>query len=513
MRSLSVLVALAVVTACGGRDKEWTQPLTLLGPVVAAGHLVHVQANASVLTALDPAADSPALHVDVLHRARSLAATPDGVVVVGGRGDAPALDHVKLPSGEVTRYSLPGAYDNAAVSPDGRYVVLSYDPTRLPAPGGPAARNNNELTVLDLSSKTKQTFAFRTESLAPQAVVFSPDEQIAAVVLDAAVAFVDLADPSVRVHVPLKLPAGQVLTPKEALFSTDGAFLFVRASGTDDVLALELFRTDGELGSAINFLFHPGASGLQDILVPEGPGFERSIAALYSGASGSQAVLLDGEGNTSKTRAVQMTRRLTSLANVGPGRVLAWADPTLVTANLSRAVAGWAPLLDRMDEDLLQGPVKAEPRFSAGGAFFPHGAVGSQSALTGVTLDDDGSRLRVRLSPIVLGGTPTATALDEEGGTLFVSVEVDREESGAASELPGAKVGSVVALQADSLGIGGLALDTEVKSLGVAGAHLYAFHPSSLGDVTLVPLSKLERGAARRVTGFLAGGLADRGEQ
>lgn len=511
MRSLSMLVVLAVA-ACGGRDKDWTQTNVVLGPVVAAGHLVHVQANASVLTAIDPAAESPVLHVDVLARARSLTAIPDGVVVVGGRGDAPALDYVKLPSGDTTRYSLPGAYDNAAVSPDGRYVVLSYDPTRLPAAGGPAARNNNELTVLDLEGKKKETFAFRTESLAPQEVVFSPDGKVAAVVLDAAVAFVELADPTVRVHVPLKLPAGQVLTPKEAVFSTDGSFLFVRASGTDDVLALELIRTDGELGSAINFLFHPGASGLQDILVPEGPGFERSVAALYSNSSGSQAVLLDGEGDTSKTRAVQMTRRLTSLANLGPGYVLAWADPALVSASLSRAVAGWAPLLDRMDEDLLQGPVKAEPRFSAGGAFFPHGAVGSQSALTGVSLEDDGSRLRVRLSPIVLGGTPTATALDDEGGTLFVSVEVDRDESGAAPDLPGSKVGSIVALQADSLGIGGLALDTEVQSLGVVGEHLYAFHPSQLGDVTFVPLSKLERAAARRVTGFLAGGLADRGE-
>src|SRR5690606_22479887 len=124
---------------------------------------------------------------------------------------------------------------------------------------------------------------------------------------------------------------------------------------------LDIVRADGELGSAINFLFHPGASGLQDILVPEGPGFEHSVAALYSTSSGSQAVLLDGEGDTSKSKAVQMTRRLTSLANLGAGYVLAWSDPELSGANLSRAVAGWAPLLGRMDEDLLQGPVEAAP--------------------------------------------------------------------------------------------------------------------------------------------------------
>lgn len=519
MRNFSkwMLAAALLTSACGERSKDWDQQRTVLGPVVAANRLVYLQANAAILTALDPSNVTPALHLDVLSRGRSLAATPDGVVLVGGSGAEPGLDYVKLPSGERVRFSLPGAYDNVAVSPNGQYLVLSYDPNRLPAAGGPAARNNNEITVINLKSQEKKTLALRTESLAPQSVVFSSDGLVVAVVLDAAIAFVELSDPSVHVHVPLKLPGGQVLGPKKAVFSQDGAFLFVHASNTDDVLALEVLRSPGEIGSAINFLFFPGASGLQDILVPDGPGFDRSIVALYSSFTGSQMVLLDAEGDSSKTKAAQLTRRLTSLANLGDGQVLGWSDPDRRSPEESRAVAGWLPLEGRMDEDLLQGPVKSEPQFSAGGAFFPHGTVGARSALTGVTLDDDGARLRVRLAPIVLGGVPTATALDVDGGTLFVSVAVDREESGAALDRTynrdTAQVGSIVALQADSLGIGGLALDASVTRLGVVGSHLYAVHNASFGDVTFTPLDKLERESARRMTGFLAGRLADRGEK
>lgn len=515
MRGLSkwMLAAALSAAACGGRSTEWTQELTVHGPVVAADRLVYLHANAAVLTALDPSSSKPPLHLDVLSRGRALAATPDGVVLVGGSGAEPGLDHVKLPSGERTRFGLPGAYDNVAVSADGRHLVLSYDPNRLPAPGGPAARNNNEITVLDLKSQAQKTLALRTESLAPQSVVFSPDGVVVAVVLDAAVAFVDLADPSTHVHVPLKLPGGQVLGPKKAVFSQDGAFLFVHASNSDDVLALEVLRSPGEIGSAINFLFFPGASGLQDILVPDGPGFERSVVALYSSGNGTHMALLDAEGDSSKTKAAQLTRRLNSLANLGDGEVLGWNNPQRGSAEASRAIAGWLPLLGRMDEDLLQGSIQSEPRFSPGGAFFPHGTVGERAALTGVTLDDDGARLRVRLAPIILGGVPTATALDSDGGTLFVSVAVAREDSGAILDGTSGKVGSIVALQADSLGIGGLALDSPVTRLGVVGAHLYALHQASFGDVTFAPLSKLERDSARRVTGFLAGGLADRGEK
>lgn len=518
MRDFSkwMLAAALVASACVDRNKDWDQNLTVLGPVVAANRLVYLQTNAAVLTALDPSNETPPLHMDVLSRGRSLAATPDGVVLVGGSGAEPGLDYVKLPSGERTRTGLPGAYDNVAVSPNGQYLVLSYDPNRLPAAGGPAARNNNEITVLNLKSSAKQTLALRTESLAPQSVVFSPDGLVAAIVLDAAVAFIELSDPSVHVQIPLKLPGGQVLSPKKAVFSQDGAFLFVHAANTDDVLSLELLRSNGEIGSAINFLFFPGATGLQDILVPDGPGFDRSVVALYSSFSRTHMVLLDAEGDSSKTKAAQLTRRLTSLANLADGQVLGWGDPARGSGDSSRAVAGWLPLEGRMDEDLLQGPVKSEPQFSAGGAFFPHGTVGARSALTGVTLDDDGARLRVRLAPIVLGGVPTATALDIDGGTLFVSVAVARADSGASLIVGGSQtdlVGSIVALQADSLGIGGLALDASVTQLGVVGNHLYALHAASYGDVTFTPLEKLNRESARRMTGFLVGRLADRGEK
>lgn len=514
MRRLSVgFIAILLASACGTRDESWSLEAARLGPVVAAGNLVYVQVNAGVLTALDPASETPALHVDVTPNARFLVSVPGGVVLVGGKGVAPVLEHVALPEGTRKRHALPGAYDRVAASASGRFVVLTYDPFSPPVDGGPAARNNNEITIVDLENDVLHTFVLRTESFAPQSVVFSPTGDLAAVLLDSAVAFIELANPALRVLVPLKVAGGRTLTPQKALFSQDGAFLFIKSANTDDVLALDVVRTDGEIGSAINFLFYPGATGLQDILVLDGPGFERSVAALYSASTGkSNLVLLDGDGDTSKTRSAALSRRLTSLADIGAGRVVAWSDPERTRGDSARAVAGWMPLLDLADEDLLQGPVKATPRFSEGGAFFPHGAVGERSALTGLTLEHDGARLRVRLAPMVLGGTPTATTLDADGGTLFLSVNVDREKSGAAEGgYGGVQVASIVALQADSLAIGGLTLDAKVESLGVVGTHLYSVHPAAFGDVTFTPLGTLNRDASRRVVGFLAGGLADRG--
>lgn len=522
MNKLSMALFALGLAACGTRGESWTKPLSVEGPLVAGGELVYLQRNAAMVVVLDPTGTRAPLHVPVASPPRAFGTTATAVLVAGGRGDGPLLDVVALPAGETRRLALPGAYDRIAASPDGRFAVLTYDPSVAPAPGGPAARNNDEIAIVDLSAGTARALALRTESLAPQQVVFSPGAPLAAVVFDGAVAFVDLADPTSHVVVPLKLSGGTTLHPQQAFFTADGAWLFVRATGSDDVLALEVTRTAGVLSSAINFLFAPGATGLLDITVPAGAGFEHTVAALYSGSTGTTAALLDATGDASRTHTAAFTRPATTLVDLGDGKLLLCGVPSRTSAERTRALAGWEPLLDRVDEDLLPGAVQAAPLFGRGAGYFAHASVGTaagtQTALTQVSLEDDGERLRVRLAPFVLGGPVTAGVVDPATGSLFVTARLARKESGAAPR-PGTTddtsgmVGSLVALRPGEAAPAGMAFDAEVEALGLVGGRLYAVHPDPLGDVTFADPTTLDRATARRVTGFLSTGLLDQGEK
>ncbi len=514
---LLALAALVALASCRTRAPLWSQSLDIAGPLAVNGELAFLNRTTAIVTLLDPSGSKAPVSVNVTHWPRAFAVAGTNVVVAGGTGAAPELDIVSVPSGDLRSLALPGAYDRAAVSPDGNLVVLDYDPSKPPAPGGPAARNNDQLSVVDLAAGKVSTFALRTEALAPEQIVFSPDGQVAAVVLDGAIALVEPDNTDQRVVVPLKLPDGTVLQPVQAAFAPDGAYLYVRARGDDDVLSLEVDKSASGLTSAINFLYFPGGAGLQDILVPQGAGFTRYVAALYTTNTVTLA-LLDATGDTSKTHSTQLSQPATTLGDLGNGQLLAYADPALAPGAPTRYLAGWEPLLDRLDQDVLSGQVAKSPLVGPGIAFFPHDVVntssGSTAALTAVRLEDDGSRLRLRLAPIVLGGGASALAMDAANGMLLVAVDVPRKDSGAAPDPNDDQnfdgdTGSLVAVNADSLSLGGATLDDTSTAVGFAGAYVWAQHSSPFGDITFVPLAHLDRAHARRVTGFLASHLTD----
>lgn len=514
-RTVGLLCAAALAAGCGTRGSRWEQAPDVAGPVVAAGELVYLNRTVSVAEVLDPSGQHPPLGLDVLDLPRALAPAPNGFLVSGGRGDAPELDVVSLPDGTVRRLGVAGAYDDVSVSPDGRFAVLYFDPAAPPAPGGPAARNNNEITVVDLGALKPTTLSLNTESIAPSSVIFSPDPGVAAIVMDGTIVVLELAHPDLRVQVPLKLPDGTLLHPKQVLFAPDGKYLYVRTVGSDDVLALQVDATDSMVQSAVNFLFFPGASGLVDIAVPQAPGFDRYVAALYAGAGGGTAALLDATGDTSLTHSVQLQVAGAQLSDLGDGKLL-------ISSTHTTAVTGWEPLLDRVDSDALPAQAAAAPLVANGHAFFVHPAVttstGTSAGLTGVTLTDDGSRLHLHQSPLVLGGTPSASALDGKTGMLLLGIAVSPDANGAAPIPSGvssgrAQTGSVVTVQPDTLAIGGLVLDDAVVGLGTAGDFAFATHQSPVGDVTFFPLQGPSRGNARRVFGFLSGHMLDQGEQ
>ncbi len=516
-----VVFLLASLTGCEERAEMWQQAVSLEGPEVAGEHLVWLDRTAAGLIVLDAAAEAPARRLSLAPRPRDMAILGNKVLVTGGSGNEPRVEVFDVGEEWDEPLSLdPGgeAFDRIWAPSKGGHAVLTYS---MDADGhaGLAARNLNRVAVLDLEKAPPviETVLLKTDSLAPREVVFSPDGGLAAIMLEASIVLLDLREPSRIVRVPLRLPGGQRLLPMQALFSPGADYLYVRAGGTADLLVIEIL--DGEtLSASVNFLYSPGAESLSYIKVPQGEGFEHYVAAVFQRAADSVAALLHASGDATVSRQVTVSQRATRLLDMGDGSMIIHGVPA--GAGFSRWVAGWEPLSSRVDERELQGTYFHEPVVTGGHAFFRHqqGAVAgapSTAALTGVAVDTGGTWLRVRPSAMLLLGNSTAAA---GGGaeTYFVSVDVDRKDSGAAPTLTGqmtGKTGAIVAVSGSDLDMIGITLDDPVAQMGIIGDYLYAVHDRLLGDVTLVPMNDLSREAARRHDGLLLTGVLDLGEE
>lgn len=530
LESIAAATMLLTTAACDNRSPDWEEPLSVVGPVVAANELVWVNQDVPVATVLDPTGSHAPLTVNVLPYPRAVSATPTGVLLTGGSGESPEVDLISLPGGSLRVLKVAGAYNHADISPNGQYAVLYYDPTAAGPPGGPAARNNNEISIVDLNALSVSTVSLGTESLAPDSTVFSPDQQVVAVVMDGTVVLVSLAQPTVQVQIPLNATGGAALHPLKTLFAPDGAYLYVLTDDPDNVLALTVTVGADSLDSAVNFLFLPGATGLTDIAVPQGSLFDRYVGALYSsntaGTSGTTGALLDATGLTSRTVSQQFTQSYANFTDLGGGfLVLATAEST--------AVAGWEPIADRYEEGSLQAVATALPLVAKStvtppvpatappaSAFFTHPTTttdtgSSSAAATVVALTDDGSLLHVYQRPLVLDGPPTAAAVDPASGTILLAITVPTPVTGSAASASAAgnstpvNTGSIVTVAPDTLAIGGFLLDDTVTSLGVAGSKAFAILPNDLGDITFFPIANPSRSSSVRVLGFLAQDLLD----
>lgn len=506
-------VALLATAACDPRASIWERSLEVEGPVVAGGQLVHLVRTTGQVVTLDPKRGVTAYPVGA--RARALTATPSGVAVIGGRGSAPVLDLVALPEGARRRIDLPAPYDRIWVAPGGARLLLTFDPSAPQAPGAVPARNMNEVGVVDLATGRVEQVLLRTESLAPREVIFDASGALAAVLLDAAVALVDLgSDPPEVVTIPLRLPGGVHLTPLKGLFAPDASRLYLRVEGSADVLALEISR-GAAFGATVNFLYWPDATALKDIALVEG--YPDHVAALFERGEGGALALLEGSGDQARSFGTALSARPTRLYDLGEGHVLACAAPAATSGVYSRYVAVFGLERRRLDEDSLPGTTSSLPRVAGGRAIFDHGGVAlgggdSSAALTVLRAEEDALRLRVRLSPVVLGGQATLAGEAGPDGSILVAVRAGREDAGAPPDLDGSMAPDVAFLTVvDAEGQPGpaLLLDEVVGSVGVTGDLVWARHPSPTGDVTVAPLSSFTRSAARRAVGLFFAGLSE----
>ncbi|HSP77895.1 MAG TPA: hypothetical protein VLQ93_05175, partial [Myxococcaceae bacterium] len=179
------------------------------------------------------------------------------------------------------------------------------------------------------------------------------------------------------------------------------------------------------------------------------------------------------------------------------GRVLIH-DPRL------RNVVAWEPSTGKSGAALLGAGFDAV-RFSdaLGAAVFRHPSTpAGGAALTVARLHEEASGLRVRLQPIAVSRPVRADALDETRGRLYFAPE----------GLP-----VLVRLDLETLSLEQLTLDAPITALHYLPARdvLAAVHgsPAPEGDITLIPASQLERGAAERVRLFVFADALDHAEQ
>ena len=497
-----LLPLLLLALGCGSRGAAWDRPFETDGPVEAAGQVAFLNRSAGVLGWIEPGRGGPPAHREVASHARAFAPWAEGALVAGGRGDAPVLDIVHLPDGSLRRIGLGAAWDRIEVAPDGTRAVLLFDPAAPPAIGAAPVRNPNEIAVVDPADGRATTVVLQTESLAPREVVFAEGSPLLAVLFDNAVGLVDAERPERRLTVPLKLRDGSALRPAEAHFSPDGSFLFVQATGSDDVIALEIAQGAEALDVAINFLFAAGFSGLQDIAV-SAP-FGEAVVALYRDG----VALLDATGDTSATRSQALAGVHHRILDLGDGLLLLHGAPGL--GQLS--VAAWEPLAGRVVIDRLEKPIVAEPVVAGASAFLPQAGDGSTGALTVATVAREPARLRLDLQALQLAGNPTSAVADSATGTAFFGLELLQPQPSAEVEEEQTGTGAIASVAAGSLGSGGLLVAAPVRRMGPAGDHLFAVPDERFGDVTLVPRGDLRRRAAVRYEGIFASGLLDRGE-
>lgn len=477
----AVLSAAVLLAACGSRGGVYVEPLKPLPLVATSAAVVQVVPQTRRAVVLTPGEPTPAaLRISAGARAVSRVPGAELVAVLTGTPRAPTLDLVDVASGTVDTVESPGFFDRVSWSADGALGVFTYAAT---APSGQlVARNLNEVGLLFVAQRSLVRLQLDTESLAPRDVVFGPVEpnrRLVAVTLERGVALFDALHPEVAPRRIALRPQGSTTESSvvEAVFAPSGKWLFLRATGLDDVIVLELGpEVAAPLSVSINFV--AGGRGLTDIEAPPEV-MGDMVLAVYAGSR--EAWLLDARGIQDNARR---------LAAPGPVRTAALLAGTrvLLSDAASRTLTAWDLLDGRSGSVTLDGTYSSSlvlPEVDR--AVF---ALGAASVLSQVTVTEETNRLRLKLQSIQLTRPFSAATVDPVTRRLFFTV------SGSAT---------VVTMDLMTLALAEVALDAPAARLLYLpqGDWVVAEHAgNALGDVTVVPAGTTERAGARRYVDF-----------
>ena len=494
-RSTNVLAlaAVAALSACGVRGSLYTSAIKPLPLVATSAAMVQVVPQTRRAVIVAPGEGPPA--AAYLSANPRLAARVPGaelVTIFAGTPKAPKLDLLDVSTREVQTLDVPGFFDTIVFSDDGRFGLLAYVATA--GTGQLTARNLNEVALLAVQSRTLVRLQLDTESLAPRGVLYGPAEpnrQLVAVLLERGVAIFDALHPDVAPRRISIRPQGSTSesSVQQAVFSADAHWLYLRASGLDDVIAVELGPEIGQpVAASINFV--SGGRGLSAIeRAPSG--FPDSVLAVYS--TSAEAWLLDARGIQDNMKSLQLPAAMDNLKLLDGTRVLLWDQG-------GKSVAAWDVADGR------SGTVTLDATFAPpivlpdmGRALFAHSSVGgSGPALSTLVVTDETNRLRLRVQGIQLAKPLAGAVVDGATQRLFFSV---------------AGSSSLVTMDLRTLQLVEVALDSAVQQLWYLpqGDWLVADHVGyGLGDVTVVPAGTSDRAGALRYTDFALTGDLDR---
>lgn len=493
--ALLCLVLAPAVCACGKRGTLYDERLAPLPPLAAGAAVVSVVPQTHRAVLLRPGAQAPEA-VRISEGARGAAVSPSGevVAILAGSTQAPVLDLLTVATGRVDSVATHGVFDAVSFSPDGTLALLTYSSTsQVP---GLAARNLNEIDVVDVPRLAVARMQLDTDSLAPRQVVFAPrgsGRQLVAVTFEKGVTLFDALSPALAPRRISVRPQGSTaeVSIAEALFAPQARFLYLRATGLDDVVVAELTDTGARIEASLNFL--GGGVGLSDIELPLAAGQEEALLAVYG--SSREAMLLDARGSQDRQARLTLADPLTRLHALPDGKVLLFGPN-------ERALAAWDPAAGKSGAIALDATFRGTLFADELGRFvFEHPSTAGGAALSIVSLEEQETRLRLHSRSVQLSSPATAFAARDGAGRIFLGVSSDQPY--------------LVRLDLASLELGQVALDVPAAGLLMlsAGQQVAVLHGGDpAGDLTFVPVDDLERSKTERVVGWALTGDLDRPE-
>ncbi len=479
LRARDTLLAVAVLCGCGSRGGDYAQPLVTEGPLTATSVVVALDTTDQALIVIDPSSSAPPKALALGPSPRHLTLTPDGntALVVTGDVSDPGLTSIDLRSQAQASVPLPANPDVVHVSPDGRFVLLTFDPSQTQVAPNQALLDPNEAVIVDLSTRSATSVALGTSSPAPQGVSFAPPgqggTQLTAVLFKGAVALLDLGAPAQVLRVPLQTATGPAVNPLKALFSSfvhGSGYLYVLAAQTDDVITLAI-STAGQLGGSINFL--AGGTGLTDISLPPGPP-PSTVLALYAGTP--QALALDASGRVDLTVATPLPSAVASLAPLANGLQLAWS-----TESNSSTVFAWDPVQGQVAAVTLDGPI-ASLQISPSGTTAVAAVSAATPELVVLTPGQSPAGPTLVASPLLLTSAAQSVVFDPSSGEIYFC------ESGQSF---------LVRVNVATLTHDQVTLDSLPLSVEIGAGSAIASQASDFGQLTAVPLGAFTRSSAR----------------
>ena len=484
MKTTRLLLVL-VISACGTQGELFTEAVQPLPLVATSSAIVQVVPATRRAVVVRPGTTTPtALRLSAGARRAVRVPGAEQLIVLTGTVRAPTLDLVDLGAATVTTLGTSGLFDELTFSEDGAVAVLTYSATSRPA--GLTARNLNEVGVLNVVAQTVTRLQLDTASLAPRGVVFAepePNRRLVAVLLDRGVAVFDALHPDVAPRRISIRPEGSATETSvvQGLFSRDAHWLFLRATGLDDVVVVELGSEVGTTMSAsINFV--AGARGLVD-LARAPVGFDDSVVALFLGA---EVDLLDARGIQDNVKRFALSAQYTHVAPLTGSRVLLYGDAmgSLAAWDVADGRSG-VVAVDGTYTGAVVLPSMNKAVLSVAGS----SGSGAGPTLSTVTVSGETNRLRLQLQAVQLSKSLGAVTRDPLSGRLFFNV----------TSSP-----AIVTMDLSSLQLVEVPLDTPAVKLHFLpdGDWLVAEHTSVYGDVTVVPAGAVERSSALRLQDF-----------